>query len=281
MAWVVIFNKAIVQYNQADPFALYSQYLIILAIIFFIIILWHFTKNPLLKIVRFWYPFAFIGLLYTTTTKMDLVIWHEYLDPIIQYYDYLMFGYQPSLVWGTVYNTFFWQEFYHYFYFAYYPMIFGIPLFVYLRQERREYLRVLTNLLFVFFTCFILYVIFPVVGGRIMPELLGIENQYRHGIFTHIMAFIYRTNPHWGAAFPSSHIAVSLTLTLICFRYLRGFAWIVLLHAVLLIIATVYCHYHYVTDAIVGLVFGFVMYGISELLFSFSHVASGIDVDEW
>jgi membrane-associated phospholipid phosphatase len=247
---------------------LLSQYILILASIFLLIALWHFTKNPVLKLIRFWYPFTLLGFLFTSSTKIDRVIFSEALDPYFISLDQHIFGYQPCLVWGVTYDTYFLQEFFHYAYFSYYLMIFGIPLYIYLNREKSEYIRVLFNILFVFFSCYVLYSIFPVIGGRYFPEALELSQTFRHGLFTHIMVFIYQTNDHWGGAFPSSHVALALTISLLSFRYFRAFAWVLFINTIFLSISTVYCHYHYFVDVIGGVIYGFVMYGVSEFIYT-------------
>jgi len=273
MLWIVIFHDEIVAYNQENPLYLYGQYLMILAIIILIILLYHYTRIPLLKLARYWYPAVLFAFLYTNTTKMDLGIFHEYLDPIMQGYDQLIFGYQPATIWGLNNNTFFWQEFFHYAYFSYYLMFIGIPLYIYIKYDIKEFIHAVTNLMFVFFACLVIYMILPVVGGRFDVNLTKLTIEYRHGLFTHIMAFIYQRNDHWGAAFPSSHVAIALTLFLVSYKYIKGFALIILIHVILLAISTVFCHYHYAVDVIVGLIYGFIMYGISEIVFAFTRTA--------
>jgi len=110
--------------------------------------------------------------------------------------------------------------------------------------------------------------ILPVVGGRIYPEAHELTETYRHGLFTHTMVYIYKMNEHWGGAFPSSHVAVALTLTMIGFRYFRKFAWILLINTIFLSISTVYCHYHYFVDVIFGYIVGVIFFGISEFIYT-------------
>jgi membrane-associated phospholipid phosphatase len=107
-----------------------------------------------------------------------------------------------------------------------------------------------------------------VVGGRYIEGVKELTQTYRHGLFTHIMVYIYNTNSHWGGAFPSSHVAVALTISLISFRYFKYFAWILFVNTIFLSISTVFCHYHYFIDVIGGVIYGLLMYGVSELMYS-------------
>jgi membrane-associated phospholipid phosphatase len=248
------------------PLLLIAKYFGILVTMTVVIIVWFYTRNPLVTIARHWYPFVFLGFLFTAATMIDRVIFKEALDPIFIYYDLLIFGHHPYLEWGTLYNTFFLQEFFHFAYFSYYLMIFGIPFYIYIKKDEAEFIRALFNLLFVFFSCYLIYMILPVIGGRLDPVAHELTETYRHGLFTHTMVFIYRMNDHWGGAFPSSHVAVSLTLTLISFRYFRKLAWLLVVNTIFLSISTVYCHYHYFVDVIFGYIIGFILFGISEFI---------------
>ena len=273
------------------------QYIGILLFIFLIVMLNNYIKNPFVRFIRFWYPITLLGFFFDAATQIDRVLFTEYLDPIFQYWDYLIFGYQPVVEWGLKWNSFVIQEFFHFNYFAYYLMIFGVPLYVYLHKGKAEFVRVLFNVLFVFFTCYVVFVFLPVAGGRIMENyyLSGVyykgytsyvasvrelTETYRHGLFTHIMVYIYRSSTHFGGAFPSSHVAVSLTIALLSFRYFKLLAWVLVLMTFFLAISTVFCHYHYFVDAVAGVLYGIVMFGLSELVYALIGVKNVKYIDD-
>jgi membrane-associated phospholipid phosphatase len=174
-------------------------------------------------------------------------------------------------------------------------------MYAYLQKGKVEFVRALFNILFVFFTSYIVFVILPVAGGRIMenyyiagyyidgayqPGILvesvrELTETYRHGLFTHIMVYIYRASTHFGGAFPSSHVAVSLTISLLSFRYFRGLAFLLLVVTFFLSISTVFCHYHYFVDAVAGVIWGVVMFGLSELVYAIIGVKKAKYIDDW
>ncbi len=104
--------------------------------------------------------------------------------------------------------------------------------------------------------CYFIYSIVPVIGGRYIEEAMAITQQYRAGVFTHIMVFIYRNSGHLGGAFPSSHVAVTLVLTISALQNLSKMGYVFLLIAFFLTIATVYCHYHWFIDSVFGVFTG-------------------------
>lgn len=251
-----------------SPILLITKFMGVIGFVFLAINLNHYFHNPITKIIRFWYPFTLLEFFFTTATHVDLVFNKNYLDPIFQNLDQMIFGYQPALDWGINNNNFFIQEFFHFSYFSYYLMIFGIPLFVYLKKGKAEFIRVLFNILFVFVSCYILYMFLPVIGGRALEGAKELTETYRHGLFTHIMVYIYRGTTHFGGAFPSSHVAVALTISLLSIRYFRVISWILIINTFFLAISTVFCHYHYFVDTLAGVVYGIIMFGVSEIIYS-------------
>ncbi|NNG17195.1 MAG: phosphatase PAP2 family protein [Gemmatimonadales bacterium] len=63
-----------------------------------------------------------------------------------------------------------------------------------------------------------------------------------------------------GTAFPSSHVAGSVTIAYLAWRWLpRGWAWLIALETVGVCFATVYTQNHYAIDALGGLVWATVL----------------------
>ncbi|MDY6915301.1 MAG: phosphatase PAP2 family protein, partial [Candidatus Cloacimonadota bacterium] len=117
---------------------------------------------------------------------------------------------------------------------------------------------------------YVTYMILPVIGGRWWEIMEGTEKlttQMRHGIFTRIMALIYRGTTHQGGAFPSSHVAVAVVANLIAYFYNKKLGWSLFPLTFLLSISTVYCHYHYFIDTIFGLLYGIIFFFISIKLY--------------
>ncbi|MCX6995564.1 MAG: phosphatase PAP2 family protein [Kiritimatiellaeota bacterium] len=73
------------------------------------------------------------------------------------------------------------------------------------------------------------------------------------GPFTATMGLIYHCLEVEGAAFPSSHVAIATVILYYTFRYARPAAWVLTPLIVSLMVATVYCRYHYAIDVLAGL----------------------------
>lgn len=219
------------------------------------------------QFLHLWYAPIMYGFFFEATSKVNRLLFRNFLDPIFQNYDQLIFTYQPAIIWEQVWNGFFIQEVLHFSYFAYYLMILGIPLYLYLKSDKKIFKQAVFNISFVFYACYLIYMFLPVIGGRALEGAYELTIQYRYGVFTHIMAFIYRTSTHLGGAFPSSHVAIALTITLISLKHFKYLQYLLICITILLTISTVYCHYHYFIDAIAGLFYGTFMYLLSEYFY--------------
>ncbi len=218
-----------------------------------------------LAFLRGIYPVLLFGYFYTSGHVFNRIIFRDWLDPWFMGIDKSIFGYYPSLLWGQVYSHWLIQEVFHAAYFCYYPMILGLPVYLYFKQPK-AFKELIFNLTFVFYLCYTIYSVLPVIGGRFIPEAMELTKSYRAGLFTHIMVFIYRTSNHLGGAFPSSHIAVTLVLTVAALRFVRPLGYVFCIIAFFLSLATVYCHYHWFIDAVAGIATGIAGYYLANFV---------------
>ena len=240
------------------------QHFLIFSIIGILIVLLNkFSANS--KIVAFfydWYPILALTYFFEVTSVLNKVIFPNFLDPFFQKIDFAIFGYQPAIYWGTHFDNFFLQELLHFGYFCYYLMIPGIGFYYYFKDKKKFY-RFVFSISFLFYLCYSIYAVFPVIGGRALPGAMELTKTYRYGIFTRIMAFIYNNTKHLGGAFPSSHVAVAFAVTISVLRNNKLLGYFLLIITFLLSVATVYCHYHYFIDTIAGLIFGAAIFYLS------------------
>ena len=221
------------------------------------------------KIVAFfydWYPMFAFTYFFESASALNKVIFPHFLDSFFQKIDFAIFGYQPAMYWGTHFSNFFLQEFLHFGYFCYYLMFPGVGFYYYFKN-RKIFYRFVFSISFLFYLCYLIYAVFPVVGGRALPGAMELTKIYRYGIFTRIMAFIYNNTKHLGGAFPSSHVAVAFAVTISALRNEKRLGWILLFITFLLSVATVYCHYHYFIDTVAGLIFGAAIFYLSLVIY--------------
>jgi len=228
-------------------------------------------ESLIIRLIGEWYPVLLFGYFFEATSAVNKVVFRDYLDPFFQRIDFLLFGYQPAALWGQRFDNVILQELLHFAYFSYYLMIFGVTAYFYFK-DMENFHRHIFLVSFLFYSCYIIYMILPVAGGRALPGLMELTTEYRYGIFTRIMAFIYEKTTHWGGAFPSSHVAVALIISYSSFKIKSWVGYSLLFISSLLTISTVYCHYHYFIDTIFGVFFSIIFFYLGKYIYSLKPV---------
>lgn len=257
--WILLYMSLGISHAK-DAYRHLPTYLGVIMIVL-LMAWWHRTLQPgskahrILSFVRGLYPVSLFGYFFISSYSVNQIIFHDWLDPFFMGIDYKIFGYYPSLDWGIKFNHWFTSELFHFAYFCYYPMIGGLPLYLYFKKPK-AFKELIFNLTFTFYMCYFIFSIIPVIGARYFPEAMEITQTYRAGLFTHIMVFIYRTSTHLGGAFPSSHVAIALVLTVAALRHTKYMGYVFVVISFFLSLGTVYCHYHWFIDAIAGIFAG-------------------------
>lgn len=235
-------------------------------IVTLIIVLYQKDSRTIFYFIRYAYPLFFLGYFFNLSTIVSRVFFSDFIDPFFQQIDMLIFGYQPAIEWGARYSHILIQEIMHFAYFSYYIVIPGAAVLI-LFKKRKYFPKYIFTVSFVFFVCYITYSFLPVIGGRYWEELYHLTMTYRGGLFTRIMAFIYTHSQHFGAAFPSSHVAISIVVNLALFNYSVKLGRALIPLTILLTISTVYCHYHYFIDTVFGVIYAFILFRPAEKLY--------------
>lgn len=219
-----------------------------------------------LQFIRSYYPIMLYLYFFESTTATNKVVFHDWLDPFFQSIDFSIFGYLPSMEWGMRFGNAWLREWMYFSYFSYYLMIIGLPVWFYIRR-RKAMDEVVFVLSFVFYVCYFIYSWLPVMGGRFIPLAMKWTQQSGGGVFSSIMAYIYTHSPHLGGAFPSSHIAIALVLSMLAFKYFKKLGSVLLFITFFLSLATVYCHYHWFIDAVFGVLTGLLGYWLAQKIY--------------
>lgn len=235
-----------------------------------LLIQWHARGQPgrVLDFLRHFYPVLLYTAFFRETGAVNRICFMAYLDPMVIRWEQALFGCQPSVLFMD-YLPYRWvSEMFYAAYFSYYVMITGVGIALFVRN-RSQFFHYLSVVSFVFYVCYLIYDLIPVIGPRVFfrevhgyelpPEIerLAATDAYpevvRGGPFFQLMAWIYRVFESPGAALPSSHVAVALCTVYFSFRYLPRIRHLHFGVALLLCLATVYCRYHYVVDVLAGM----------------------------
>lgn len=180
-------------------------------------------------------------------------------DAAIQRWDQALFGMQPSRDWWRRHPSVFWSTVLHGAYFSYYALVAVPALTLVFRPDRRGLRLFASRVVTTFMISYVVFVLFPVSGPYYQfawPTGTFVANLPARLVYGSLTG-----GSSFGAAFPSSHVAATVTATLVALRVLRPVGLVMVAPALLLCVSVVYCQMHYASDAIAGLALGLVVGG--------------------
>ena len=205
-----------------------------------------------------WLPLIIVSFLYTELPWLmaayrggAAVVYH---DAWVQAMEWKFFGTQPSHTLAGALPFTWLSEGVHAGYVSYYGIIYLPPLILYIRRRREAFAECSAALLLAFTSCFLVFAFFPVEGPRYAwPAPPGIPD----GPVRHAALWVLREGSSRGAAFPSSHAAVSVAQTLsLWLAGERRMSIVVGTFTALLVVGAVYGGFHYAVDMAVGVAVG-------------------------
>lgn len=230
-----------------------------------------------LSLLSWWYPDTF-----------DLNRILPNLDPTFASLEQALFGCQPALLFSQQWNHPIFSELMYMGYSSYFLLI-AIVTFYYFFKRYQEFERTSFVILTSFFVYYVIFVVLPVTGPQYYYLAVGIDNiaqgvfpsvgdyfmthdqmmempGWQDGFFYQFMVHAHAAGERPTAAFPSSHVGVTLVLLLLAWRSgSRRLFYFVLPFFLLMCLATVYIRAHYVIDVLAGLVSGFLFYYLLQI----------------
>ena len=203
-----------------------------------------------------WYLLLLIPALYTELATLNLSVWQgRYFDELILRGEAVLFNGQPSRDLSVRYPSVLVSELLHGAYLSYYLIIYAPFVILYARGRRDQHRTATFAVMLAFFTHYIFFIYFPVQGPRyLFPAPGGALADGPVYQFTHRLL---EAGSSRGAAFPSSHVGVSIAQTVTMFRFLPGLAPAMAAATVGLTIGAVYGGFHYAIDVAIGFLLGF------------------------
>lgn len=205
--------------------------------------------------IRRWAPLIALLFLYSEIPVLLRAAGQDRLfDPTVMRWEATLFHVQPAVSWSTRWTSRAWSEAVHAGYLSYYGIIFAVPGTLYMQKRVRDFDSSVFVLMVVFVACFVCYLLFPVAGPRyVFPP----RPQTDGGLLRTFALSILEARSSRGTAFPSSHVAVAVTQTILAYRYV-GLAAGTIIGVLTLLLATgaVYGGFHYAVDIMVGAAFG-------------------------
>jgi membrane-associated phospholipid phosphatase len=199
-------------------------------------------------------PIAIIALAYGEVGQLVGALGVPLRDSTVQRWDALLFGMQPSHdLAGRLPNMAI-SELLHAGYLSYYLALSIPPLLLYARGRRRAFEQTMLTLCVTWVVGCALFVVFPVAGPRF---LWSSPPGMTDGPFRRLSMSILAAGSVRGTAFPSLHMAASLSQTIMAWRWQpRPLRFAMTVSTLLIGIGAVYAGYHYGVDMLAGAVLG-------------------------
>ncbi|MCT4698900.1 phosphatase PAP2 family protein [Tenacibaculum haliotis] len=221
-------------------------------------------KSNILELLRNIYPIIIGGYFYSETVFYNKFIWQN-LDQKLIDLDQLIFGFQPSVAFSEILSHKFFSELMYFGYFSFYLLITAFVIIAYYKLKEET-----TELIFKFSAAMLLFYLFFGVVPSAGPQfyLSSPEKDLPVAfIFDKIMHFIQANAEQPTAAFPSSHVGISIIILILLRKKVPLFFRITIPFVILLILSTVYIKAHYAIDVIGGIIFAPIMLYLASVLY--------------
>ena len=242
----------------------------------------------LVMLLRVCCQMGLLGVWYPDTYEFNRLL--PNLDHVFAQAEQSLFGFQPALTFSQSWSHPVVSELLELGYVSYFPMIAAVTVFCYFcRYEQLQ--RTIFIIMGSFFLFYVVFIFLPVAGPQYYYPAVGFD-QIAQGVFPNLGNY-FETHqellptPGWEdglfhrlvvdahaagerptAAFPSSHVGITVVLLWLAWRLNgRWLFWVLVPLAVLMFFATFYIQAHYVIDALAGLVTGTLFYWLFHLLF--------------
>ena len=211
-------------------------------------------RSVVLSVFRDFYPILGIVLMYGELQLLNRVLTDRYFDHFVIGWEQAIFGRQMSIELRRMLPFKFLGEAVHFGYFCYYLTIPSLLIPLWWTKRYREFRISASVIGSVYIVCYLFYVFFPVTGPywQFPKPIPGAEGWF----FPQLTNAIVAGGSSRGSAFPSSHIAASVTVLGMARLYMKPTYKILFLPVMLLIVGTVYGGFHYAVDALAGLTLG-------------------------
>ena len=257
---------AIIFFNRVEGWWLLVLKNIAVAVAY--IFLNRFSEKAKKKFWKFFLRVAAVTLTYAylfgAVDKLQMIIYGQWMDDYVLDFEQWVFNLQPTL-WIEDFISkplTEWMMFSYVIYVPMYPVLCGI--IYYLRGElaMEDYFFTLgfTNIL-----CDIGFILFPVASP--MYHIKQLYTVPLNGwVWTYLGECMRKYLHFAGGSIPSPHTAAATIMWMMAYRYHRPSFWVLTPIILSLYVSTFYCRFHYVTDAVVGILVAVLALAVAPLL---------------
>lgn len=234
----------------------------LLSLIFIILI--NKIKSRVLKaVVQTGFVLTFFAFFFGITSDFQLLLFNEWQDNKLLALDKALFGSEASLVMQEIVTPYI-TEAMMFAYIIYIPLLAIVAFCAYKNGKEEGLAEYLIILSLAYSFCYIGFVLFPVASQMyFMPDKYS--TALTGGYFTYLGELI-RNQAHFpGGSLPSPHCAASTVMLFILFKYSRASFYLILPTVLILYVSTVYCRFHYLWDAVAGILLALLIIKIFPL----------------
>lgn len=206
---------------------------------------------PERSLLRCLWPLLAVLPLYQETGALSARLWGRNFDGPVLRWEEALFGTSPAVWLCEKADWLLLSEVLHLCYMAFWLLLPAMALAL-LRGPRRDLAAFVWTALNAYLLCFAAFVVFPVEGPRLhLPPL----PDHLQGPLTRLCHAITASGAARAAAFPSSHVAVSLVIAACAARWRPRLLPVFAAVAAGIAVATVYGRFHYAVDVLAGAAF--------------------------
>jgi hypothetical protein len=149
--------------------------------------------------LRSWAPLLVLLFLYSEMPALIQAAGHTgTLDPLVVQWEEALLGGQPAQTWARRHRIMLLSETLHLAYLAYYPIIYAVPMVLWLGNRRRDFAAAVFAVMLTFVACFVVYIAFPVAGPRYFWSSAAPDGWLRA-----LATWLLEARSSKGTAFPS------------------------------------------------------------------------------
>ncbi len=221
-------------------------------------------KSSFIFLLRQTYALILSGYFYSETVFYNKLIFNN-IDPLLEKIEYYVFGMQVSVQFSEIITNKLFSELMYLSYFSFYLLIASFTLLLFFKSKN-TFAKAVFQLSASLYIFYIIFAVFPSAGPQfyfLFPEN-SLPDAY---LFDNIMHFIQKVAEQPTAAFPSSHVGVSVIILILSRKILPKFYIFILPIVFLLTLSTVYIKAHYAIDVIAAILIAPIVLYWSNILY--------------
>ncbi len=266
LAFYIFMLIIVILYRKSVPLALVIIIMYLSIIVGTLLLVAFEHTNRILRMLRYFYPYIFIGFVFESLGFIVPYINPHNKDPILIKIDRLILGKDAALVFNFL-NIKGVVDYLQVSYLAYYILPAVIILYYYKKNRIKRLSYTLFALSLGYYISYLGYIFLPAIGPRYSLSYLSHIPLNGGVVFKVVHPILNQLEHIKQDCFPSGHTEISLLVFLLFYEENKRIALLILPIVLSLILATLVLRYHYFADVVSGIIVAFLVYYISKAIF--------------